>query len=233
MWTEPKQMPFNQKDVINELGNYDSALVDYRSCSVGGKHKYYHIEIGAESFQDNGKYSDCNSYSFAQDCQKVFKSIEQDLLKQNIVFIREKVYMPNGYDSCWRCAKTDEIEVVTKIVRIEPSSYFKELQEWLKKHANFNLKVTDMFGCNICQKRNDKWYSNFTYYAMRDSYCKRMLDGIKATYKRGNKVVAELIVSEEMDYEPNRYEYEQYGYKTSQLHVTISTPTGRNAIKIK
>ena len=227
-----KAFPFTIKDIISAVGNNQKIEVDFCSCWVGGKHKYHYVSIGGVKFQDNGKFSEHNPYGFAEEVCKLLTSMENELRKKNIVFMRKKIYMPNGYSNLWHSVNTNEIEVIDKMFRIKPCKAFTDLQKWLQKHANFNLQPTDMFACDVCQKRSDKWYSNFHFYADNESYCDRLLKGIKASYKSGYKVTAELLVDEDIDRNPDRYEYEQYGYKTSKLSVIVSTPTGRNAKRI-
>lgn len=221
-----KLFPFTKEDVINAVKVYGNAVVDIRSYWIGGKHDHFYVEIGTEQFSDNGKYK--YAYQFAVTVQKLFKEIEKELEKENIVLMRQKSFLESGWDYCWRCTKTDELECVNGIVKIVPCAEFKELQSWLKKNAKFDLKVTDLFTCRVCQKRESKWYSQHNYTAASSYGCKRLLEKLKAEYKSGNKVVAELVEFEDIDGNEGRYEYEQYGYKEIKLQVKISTPTGRN-----
>lgn len=221
-----KLFPFTKEDVINAVKVYGNAVVDIRSYWIGGKHHHFYVEIGTEQFSDNGKYQ--YAYQFAVAVQKLFKEIEKELEKENIVLMRKRCFLESGWDYCWRCTKTDELECVDGIVKIVPCAEFKELQSWLKKNAKFDLKVTDLFTCRVCQKRESKWYSQHNYTAASSYSCKRLLEKLKAEYKSGNKAVAELVEFEDIDGNEDRYEYEQYGYKEIKLQVKISTPTGRN-----
>ena len=223
---QQKLFPFTKEDVINAVKVYGNAVVDIRSYWRNGKHDHFYVEIGTEQFSDNGKYQ--YAYQFAVAVQKLFKEIEKELEKKNIVLMRKNCLLESGYDYCWRCAKTDELECVDGIVKIVTCAEFKELQSWLKKHAKFDLKVTDLFTCRVCQKRESKWYSHHNYTAANSYECKRLLEKLKAEYKSGNKVVAELSEFEDIDGNEDRYEYERYGYKEIKLQVRISTPTGRN-----
>lgn len=223
---QEKLFPFTKKDVINAVKEYGNAGVDIRSYWKNGKHDHFYVEIGDEQFSDNGKYQ--YAYQFAVAVQKLFKEIEKDLEKENIVLMRQTCFLESGWDYCWRCTKTDELECVDGIVKIVPCAEFKELQSWLKKHAKFDLKVTDLFTCRVCQKRESKWYSQHNYTAESSYLCKRLLEKLKAEYKSGNKVLAELVENEHIDGCEDRYEYEQYGYKEITLQVKISTPSGRN-----
>ena len=221
-----KLFPFTKEDVINSVKEYGNAVVDIRSYWVGGKHDHFYVEINTEQFSDNGKYK--YAYQFAVEVQKLFKEIEKELEKENIVLKRKLCFLDSGWDYCWRCTKTDELECVNGIVKIVPCVEFKELQSWLKKNAKFDLGVTDLFTCDVCQKRDSKWYSQYNYTAKSSYECKRLLEKLKSVYKSGNKAIAELIEFEDIDGNKDRYEYEQYGYKRVSLQVRISTPTGRN-----
>ena len=221
-----KLFPFTKEDVINSVKEYGNAVVDIRSYWVGGKHDHFYVEIGTEQFSDNGKYE--YAYQFAVAVQKLFKEIEKDLEKENIVLMRKLCFLDSGWDYCWRCTKTDELECVDRIIKIVPCSEFKELQSWLKKNAKFDLGVTDLFTCRVCQKRENKLYSLHNYTTESSYECKRLLEKLKSVYKSGNKVIAELIEFEDIDGNKDRYECEQYGYKRVSLQVRISTPTGRN-----
>jgi hypothetical protein len=148
--------------------------------------------------------------------------------KENIIYIKEKKDIVCGTDYVWHCEKYAELECVLGLVKIVPCAEFKELQEWLKKNAKFDLRITDLYTCDVCQKRSSKSYSNIEYTATNPYECKRLLEKLKAEYKNGNKVVAELAEFEDIDGDEDRYEYEQYGYKEIKLQVRISTPTGRN-----
>ena len=224
--TQQKLFPFTKEDVINAVKVYGNAVVDIRSYLVGGKHDHFYVEIGNEQFSDNGKYE--YAYQFAVAVQKLFKEIEKELEKENIVLMRQNRFLDSGWDYCWRCKKTDKLECVDRIVKIVPCAEFNELQSWLKKNAKFDLEVTDLFSCDVCQKRDSKWYSQYDYTAESSFECKRLLEKLKAAYKSRNKAVAELIEYEDIDGNKDRYEYEQYGYKRVSLQVRISTPTGRN-----
>lgn len=221
-----KLFPFTKEDVINSVKEYGNAVVDIRSYLVGGKHDHFYVEIGSEQFSDNAKYE--YAYQFAVSVQKLFKEIEKELEKENIVLMRKPCFLNSGWDYCWRCTKTDELECVDEIVKIIPCAEFKELQSWLKKNAKFDLGVTDLFTCSVSQKRESKWYSQHDYTAESSYECKRLLEKLKAVYKSGNKAVAELIEYEEIDENEDRYDYEQYGYKRVSLQVRISTPTDIN-----
>lgn len=213
MYEEPKQMPFTKDDVINAVKNYHQADVDIRSCWCGGKHSYYYVEIGSQNFQDGGKHHDNNSYYFGEEVQKAFADMEQELLKENIVFVRKPCYFSRGYSSLWHCVNTEELNCVVSIVKITPSKSFLELQSWLKENANFDLKATDLYDCNVCQKRSDKSYSNFYYFAADENYCKKLLERAKAECKGSAKIDED----EYIDNDPFRYEYEQYGRKCTSL----------------
>ena len=178
---QQKLFPFTKEDVINSVKEYGNAVVDIRSCWIGGKHHHFYVEIGTEQFSDNGKYQ--YAYQFAVAVQKLFKEIEKELEKENIVLMRQKCFLESGWDYCWRCKKTDELECVDGIVKIVPCAEFKELQSWLKKNAKFDLKVTDLFTCRVCQKRESKWYSQHNYTAASSYECKRLLEKLKAEYK--------------------------------------------------
>lgn len=230
---EMKQMPFTKDDVINAVKNYRQADVDICSCWHCGKHSYYYVKIGSQEFQDGGKHHENNSYYFGEEVQKAFADIEQELLKENIVFVRKPCYLERGYSGLWHCVNTEELNCVVSIVKIKPSANFLELQKWLKKKADFNLKVTDLYSCDACQKRSSKTYSHYDYLAQSDYACKELLERIKATYKNGNKVVVNIVEEEHISNDPSRYEYEQYGFKRTLLQVIISTPSGRNERKIE
>ena len=223
---QEKLFPFTKENVINAGKEYGNAGVNIRSYWKNGKHDHFYVEIGGEQFSDNGKYQ--YAYQFAVAVQKLFKEIEKDLEKENIVLMRQTCFLESGWDYCWRCAKTDELECVDGIVKIVPCAEFKELQSWLKKYAKFDLKATDLFNCRVSKKREIKWYSQHEYTAESSYQCKRLLEKLKAEYKSGNKAVAKLIENEHIDGNEDCYECEQYGYKDITLQVKISTPTGRN-----
>ena len=221
------------KDILDAVANYHQANINYGECTTMGGivnghrqhiHKYYWVEIGSERIQDNGEFN--TLFSFAQALQKQFAALEEKLRKDNIVYIREKRDIVCGTDYVWHCDKYAELECVMGIVKITPCKSFIELQKWLQKKAKFTLGITDMYECDVCQKRSDKSYSNFTYLAGDEISCARLMKQIKDTYKSGNKVVAILDTHEWVD--KGDYEYERYGRKHVYPRVTISTPTGRN-----
>ena len=224
----------NKQEILNAVANYSRADINYGECTTMGDivnghrqhiHKYYWVEIGGTRIQDNGEFK--TLFSFAQAMQKQFAALEEELRKENVVYIRDKKDIVCGTDYVWHCNKYAELECVLGLVKIVPCAEFKELQEWLKKNANFNLSVADLYTCDICQKRSSKSYSSFEYTATHFSVCKRLLNELKENYKKGNKVVVEIAEYEQIDNDPYRYEYEQYGYKRVYLKVKISTPSGR------
>jgi hypothetical protein len=225
----------NKQEILNAVANYSHADINYGECTTMGNivnghrqhiHKYYWAEIGGTRIQDNGEFK--TLFSFAQAMQKQFAALEEELRNENVVYIRDKKDIVCGTDYVWHCDKYAELECVLGLVKIVPCAEFKELQEWLKKNAKFDLRLTDLYTCDVCQKRSSKSYSNFGYTATYPYECKRLLENLKAGYKSGNKVVAELVEFEDTDKDPYRYEYEQYGHKEIKLQVRISTPTGRN-----
>lgn len=220
MWEEPKQMPFTKNDVINAVKNYSRADINYGECTTMGDivnghrqhiHKYYWVEIGSTRIQDNGEFK--TLFSFAQAMQKQFAALEEELRKENVVYIRDKKDIVCGTDYVWHCDKYAELECVLGLVKITPSKSFLELKTWLKENANFDLKVTDLYDCDVCQKRSSKSYSNFYYFAADENYCKKLLERAKAECKGSAKIDED----EYIDNDPFRYEYEQYGKKRTSL----------------
>ena len=204
------------QDILNAVANYSRADINYGECTTMGDivnghrqhiHKYYWVEIGSTRIQDNGEFK--TMFSFVQALQKQFAAIEEELRKENVIYVKEKKDIVCGTDYVWHCDKYAELECVLGLVKIVPCAEFKELQEWLKKNANFDLGITDLYTCDICQKRSSKSYSNFEYTATHFSACQRLLNDLKAK----GKVVVEIKEDEEIDNDPYRYEYEQYGYK--------------------
>lgn len=234
---EIKSLPIKVKDIINTIGDYYRSEMDYGECSVGCgivnghrqyAHKYFYVSIHYHQFQDNGQYS--SMYSFIAAVQKQLKEIEQELLKKHIVFIKDTEWAECGGTDCWGIPRRESIECVKGFVHITPAKSFIELQKWLQKKAQFTLNITDLYTCDVCQKRDSKSYDGHTYYAGDENYCKKVLNRLKGLYKNGNKVVANLETDEWV--ESGDYEYERYGRKRVCLSVTISTPTGRNAQRI-
>lgn len=225
----------SKQEILNAVANYSRADINYGECTTMGGivnghrqhiHKYYWAEIGGTRVQDNGEFK--TLFSFVQALQKQFAAIEEELRKENVIYIKEKKDIVCGTDYVWHCDKYAELECVLGLIKIVPCAEFKELQAWLKKNAKFDLRLTDLYTCDVCQKRSSKSYSNFEYTATHPYECKRLLEKLKTEYKSGNKVVAELVEFEDIDGDEDRYEYEQYGYKEIKLQVRISTPTGRN-----
>ena len=158
---EPKNFPFTKEDITNAAKDQNRLSVSIRSCWVGGKHSYYYVEIGCEKYQDQGKYK--SAYAFALAVQKLFAEIENELQAENLVFVRKLSYYESGKDYMWNMQKIEELESVVSIVKIVPSLEFLALQGWLKERANFNLRVTDLYDCDVCQKRDSKSYGNYAY----------------------------------------------------------------------
>ena len=209
--TQEMTFPFTKEDIINAVNKHPRASVDIRSSWVGGKHHHFYVAIGNKQFSDNGKYQ--YAYQFAVVVQKLFAEIEKELAKDNIVLTRKECWLESGWDYVWRSVKTTDLMCVEEIVKIVPCAEFKELQEWLKKNANFNLGVADLYTCDVCQKRSDKSYSNFYYFAADENYCKKLLERTKAECKGSAKIDED----EYIDNDPFRYEYEQYGRKCTSL----------------
>ena len=223
------------QDILNAVANYSRADINYGECTTMGGivnghrqhiHKYYWVEIGGTRIQDNGEFK--TMFSFVQALQKQFAAIEEELRKENVIYVKEKKDIVCGTDYVWHCDKYAELECVLGLVKIVPCAEFKELQKWLKKNAKFDLRLTDLYTCDVCQKRSSKSYSNFEYTATHPYECKRLLEKLKAEYKSGNRALAKLVEIEDIDRNEDRYEYEQYGSKQVFLRVKISTPTGRN-----
>lgn len=227
--------PFTKQDIINSVKEYRNANVDIRSCNSGcgsnAKHLYFYVTIGGVEYSDNGKYE--TAYDFAKAVQKQFREIEKELESENIVFVRDTAYLESGWDYVWRCVKTADLECVVKIVKITACKSFNELQKWLKEKADFELKVTDLYSCTICSKRDSKSYSDFDYTAENEYMCGKILERVKADYKKGNKVSVKIAETENLDNDENRYEYEQYGWRYNDLLITFDTPSGRNKRTIK
>ena len=208
--------PFTKENIINAVSNYPRTNVDIRSCLVGGKHHHFYVAIGNKQFSDNGKYQ--YAYQFAVAVQKLFAEIEKDLAKENIILSRKESWLESGWDYTWRCQKHTDLMCVEEIVKIVPCAEFKELQEWLKKNAKFELGVADLYNCEICKKRDSKSYSGFEYTATHPNYCQMLLNDLKTK----GKVKVEIKEDEEIDNDPYRYEYEQYGYKRVYLSATAA-----------
>ncbi len=229
---ESKKLPFTVNDIKKSLfDNYtDVYYVDSRHGSGRtAQHASYRVKIGSTYFDDDGIYK--TQYAMVQAVQKMFKNIEPQLQKQNIVLIREIASFENGKDYTWNSIRYDDLENVCAITKIEPCKQFLKIQKLLQK-GGFNLSITDIYSCNVCQKRSNKSYSNFDYYATDESYCENLLAQLKQVYKSGDKIVVRLTDVEnfeepEYDDRERYYETEQYGYKRTQLNIEITKPSGK------
>lgn len=225
-----KIFPFTKQDILNEIKNSGSATFDFGECNHGcgrnATHAYFYVTIGWTQYSDNGRYSRLES--FIKVVQDHLNSMKAELEKDNIFFRTKIATIYCGRDY-WGCPIHNEIEYIYSCVNLTSNNDFLEIQKWLKKKANFDLKITDLYACNICQKRSSKSYSNFYYYSQNSNYCLELLNWLKDNFKQGNVVKVEILENEDFDYyDRNRYEYEQYGTKNRYLKVTITTPSGRN-----
>lgn len=226
-----KNYPFTAKDIINEFGDYKRLSIDFNDWSggvCGGemKHTHYSVSFGDSEFSDGGKYTYLNS--LISDTQERLKAMENELKEHNILMIKGSEMVKVGTD-IFHYPRYSEMECIKSLVKIVPCKSFIELQKWLKDNAKFYLFATDVYRCNVCQKRNSVSRSNFEYLAEYESNSSKFLSKLKETYKRGYKIVASIIYEEEIEnYDRNQFEYEQYGNGASHLIVTISTPSGRN-----
>ncbi|MCQ2739783.1 MAG: hypothetical protein MJ237_06105 [bacterium] len=231
-----RNYPFTIEDVKTEIKKaerWDNSRfdVDYGECRHGcgsnSTHAYYYVMFGWVQFQDGGKFR--SMAAFIEDVSKRFDEMSAKLEKANIFFKKGTKFVCDGYDY-WHCPITKELSCVRDCLLLKPSTYFIEVQKWLKKKANFDLGLTDLYTCSICQKRSSKSYSNYYYYSVaHDGIWGKFFNDLKANYKQGNVVKVEITEQENMDfYDRNRYEYEQYGNKSVKLKVTITTASGRN-----
>lgn len=231
--SELKNMPFTAKDIVDMFARtpkgVNVGIYEWRKGSGrNSTHYCYHVTIGDLDFGDGGKYKTC--YQFASEVQRIFKSIEQELKKKSIVFIRETSFIENGTDYVWNSVKHDEIECVSRIVMIEPCREFYELQKWLKSKAGYELNVTDLFYNRMCQKRSSISRSGYEYKCEQAYSIEKANQQLQRVWKSGYKATVEIIDRSDFDsgYDRDRYEYEQYGYEETVMKVTITTATGRH-----
>lgn len=224
-----KIFPFTKQDILNEIKNSGSATFDFGECNHGcgrnATHAYFYVTIGWTHFTDGGKYSRLET--FVKVVQDHLNSMKAELEKENIFFKTKKGNIYCGRDY-WGCPRYEDIEYICSCVKLTPTNEFLEIQKWLKKKANFDLKITDLYVCQVCQKRSSKSYNDYHYVAEYTRYITKMLNWLNENFKQGNVVNTEIIENEEIDcYDRNRYEYEQYGVKQRYLKITITTPSGR------
>lgn len=161
-----------------------------------------------------------------QDADKVVRDALKEL--KGLSLVENTISRPTGYRDCFGIPRTNDYTIVSKVVKIVPSKAFVTLNKWIVKHGGTELRMTDLYIASACKKRSSVSVSRHYYFAENERYCTLLLGYLKSHKSSKDTITMEIATKDEYDGEStSRYEYEVYGTRTSYLHATIKTPTGR------
>lgn len=115
------------------------------------------------------------------------------------------------------------------VVYRTPCKEFVSLSKYLKKYANYDLKLGTFYYYHLFGKRNDKYIRGSNLLAYDPDCCKKVLDWLRDNKATRYAITIKEKYSLERDEQAYRAETEWYGNEWNSMEITLkSKKTNKN-----
>lgn len=192
--------------------------------------KWCVVTIGNDEYEvANGNY-----WGLRQDIAKhiidAVNKANQKRSKNIIVAETEKQYYETSL--WWNSSEFTDVKQVYLVPK--PCKEYTQLQKWLAKYGNFNLKDYELYSVRLFGKRGRYDESGMKeFLCHQPSRCKKALEKLRKERTTGCTLSIKLKNEDDGNYDESvRYETEYYGYRTRIMDVTINTKSGKKKATI-
>lgn len=151
---------------------------------------------------------------------------------KNVIVADTEETTYNETSHWWNIDKFTDVKQVYLVPK--PCKEYKQLQKWLAKYGNFNLKDYELYSVELFGKRGRYDESGMKeFLCHQPSRCKKALETLRNARTSGCTMSIKLENDDHGNYEESvRYETEYYGVRYRVMNVTIYTKGGKKKATI-
>lgn len=203
--------------------------VDSWTCNDG--RNWCEVTIGEDTYET----TDASYWTLRQDIARhIIDAVNKANQKRskNIVVADTEEETYNETSHWWNIDKFIDVKSVYLVPK--PCKEYGQLQRWLAKYANFNLKDYELYSVRLFGKRGRYDESGMKeFLCHQPSRCKKALEKLRKERTTGCTLSIKLKNEDDGNYDESvRYETEYYGYRTRIMDVTINTKSGKKKATI-
>lgn len=203
--------------------------VDCWSCNDGSK--WCTVTIGNDEYEiTNGNY-----WGLREDIAKhIIDAVNKANQKRskNIIVAETERAQYNETSHWWNLSEFTDVKQVYLVPK--PCKEYTQLQKWLAKYGNFNLKDFELYSVSLFGKRGRYDESGMKEFLCHQPLrCKKALERLRKERTTGCTLSIKLKNEDDGNYDESiRYETEYYGCRTRIMEVTINTKGGKKKATI-
>lgn len=201
--------------------------VDSWSCNDG--RNWCEVRIGEDTYET----TDASYWTLRQDIARhIIDAVNKANQKRskNIVVADTEEETFNETSHWWNISKFIDVKSVYLVPK--PCKEYGQLQRWLAKYANFELKDFDLYSVGLFGKRGRYDESGMKHFLCHQpSRCKRVLEDLRKARTSGCTLSIKLKNEDEGNYDESvRYETEYYGHRDRTMQVSVRTKSGKEKV---
>ena len=151
---------------------------------------------------------------------------------KNVIVAETERTQYNETSHWWNLSEFTDVKSVYLVPK--PCKEYGQLQRWLAKYANFNLKDYELYSVELFGKRGRYDESGMKEFLCHQPLrCKKALERLRKERTTGCTLSVKLKNEDDGNYDESvRYETEYYGCRTRIMDVTINTKGGKKKATI-
>lgn len=152
---------------------------------------------------------------------------------KNVIVAETEETTYNETSHWWNTSRFTDVKSVYLVPK--PCKEYGQLQRWLAKYGNFELKDYGIYSVRLFGKRGRYDESGMRHFLCHNpSRCKQALEQLRKQRTSGCTMSIKLENEDEGNYDESvRYETEYYGYRERTLVVTINTKSGKHKASVR
>ena len=206
--------------------------IPYVDCwSDNRGNKWCVVTIGNDEYET----TDATYWTLRKDIAKhIIDAVNKANQKRskNVIVAETEETTYNETSSWWNVSKFIDVKSVCLVPK--PCKEYTQLQKWLAKHANFNLKDYELYSVRLFGKRGRYDESGRkVFLCHQPERCKKALEDLRKARTTGCTLSVTLKNEDEGNYDESvRYETEYYGCRERMMIVDINTKGGKKKASV-
>lgn len=192
---------------------------------------YCIVTIGNDEY----KCTDTSYWQLRKDISKhIIDAVNKANQKRsnNYVFVETETVTYNETSNWWNSNSFTDVK--SAYIVPKPCKEYTQLQKWLAKYGNFELKDYELYSVRLFGKRGRYDESGMRMFLChKPTRCKKALEKLRKQRTSGCTLSVKVVNEDDSNYDESvRYETEYYGYRERIAVVSIYTKGGKQKASV-
>ena len=151
---------------------------------------------------------------------------------KNVIVAEKEIETYNETSNWWNASEFTDVKSVYLVPK--PCKEYTQLQKWLAKYGNFELKDYELYSVRLFGKRGRYDESGMRMFLCHEpTRCKKALEMLRKERTTGCTLSVKVTNEDDGNYDESvRYETEYYGQRVRMLDVAIYTKSGKQKTSV-